>query len=74
MENNAMIKAIEIMKNKPNSMYDYISQHYHEMSKNELADIIKELIYSVDTNVYKPEYNMILGEAANELEGQYMEN
>lgn len=71
MGNNAIIELVEVMRNDPKHTYDHIAMHYHEMSKSELADIIKELVYTVMHNVSKPEYNIILGETANELEDQY---
>ena len=71
MENTAMVELVKVMQNNPSHMYDYIAQHYHEFTKTELADIIKELVYSAKDNLYKPEYNMVLGVAGNELEEQY---
>lgn len=66
-----MMEIVNVMHDNPSHMYDYIAQHYHEFTKSELADIIKELVYSAKYNLLKPEYNMVLGEAGNELKEQY---
>jgi helix-turn-helix protein len=44
------------------------------MSKEELKDIAKELLYAVYDNVTKAEHNEILEDVANELEETYTEN
>jgi helix-turn-helix protein len=69
-----MKEFIEVLKNNPNGAYDYICNNYHKMSKEELKDIAKELLYAVYDNVTKAEHNEILEDVANELEETYTEN
>lgn len=57
---------IECLKNNPNHAYDYITDNAWAMSKDNLTDICKELIYAVISygTVEKKE---ILGDVAEEL-------
>lgn len=70
-----MKEFIEVLKTNPGHAFDYISNNYYKFSKDELRDIVKELLYSAHTNtMHKSEYNKILFDAATELEDFYMEN
>lgn len=62
---------IEVLKNNPDSAYDFICNNYYKMSKEELKDITKELLYAIHDNVTKMEHNKILEDAAEELEDFY---
>ena len=64
-----MKEFVEVLKNNPNGAFDYISNNYYKFSKDELKDIIKELLYSIEENtIHKSEYNKVLYDAATELE------
>ena len=63
-----MKEFIEVLKNNPDGAYDFICNNYHKMSKEELKDVAKELLYAVYDNVTKAEHNKILNDAAEELE------
>ena len=65
---------IEVLKNNPNGAYDFICNNYYKMSKDELKDIVKELLYAVHDNVTKAEHNQILNDVATELEDNYEED
>ena len=69
---DTMKEFIEVLKNNPNGAYDYISNNYFEMSKDELKDIVKELLYAVYDNVTEEEHDKILMDAATELEDFYL--
>ena len=71
---DAMKEFIEVLKNNPNSAYDFICNNYYKMSKEELKDITKELLYAVHDNVTKTEHDEILNDVAVELESFYEEN
>lgn len=71
---DAMKEFIDVLKNNPNGAYDYISNNYYKMSKDELNDILKELLYAVHSNVTKAEHDEILMDAATELEDFYLED
>lgn len=65
---------IEVLKNNPDGAYDYICNNYYKMSKEELKDITKELLYAVSDNVTKAEHDEILNDVATELEDTYTED
>lgn len=69
-----MKEFIEVLKNNPDKAYDYICNNYYKFSKDELKDIIKELLYSIyDNTMHKAEHNKFLFDAATELEDFYTE-
>ena len=69
-----MNEFIEVLKNNPNNAYDFICNNYYKLSKEELKDIAKELLYAVYDNVDKIEHDKILNDAATELEDFYVTN
>jgi 20S proteasome alpha/beta subunit len=69
-----MKEFIEVLKNNPNGAYDFICNNYYKMTKEELKDITKELLYAVYDNVSKAEHNEILANVAVELEDFYLED
>lgn len=69
-----MEEFIEVLKNNPDGAYDFICNNYYKMSKEELKDITKELLYAVYDNVTKAEHNKILNDAATELKDFYVES
>lgn len=71
---DAMKEFIDVLKTNPNGAYDYICNNYYEMSKDELKDIVKELLYAVYDNVTDEEHDEILMDAATELEDFYLED
>ena len=65
---------IDVLKNNPDNAYDFICSNYYKMSKEELKDITKELLYAVYDNVINTaEHNKILNDVATELEDMYAE-
>ena len=68
-----MKELIKVLKNNPNNAYDYLTSNYYKMSKEELKDFAKELLYSVYQNVLDSEHDKILNDVAEELENQYEE-
>lgn len=72
-EKNLMIRFTEVLKDNPDHAYDFICQNAWKMSKDELKDIIKELLYGIHTVVLKSEHDEILQSVADELNEQYQE-
>lgn len=72
-----MMDFTEILKNEPQKAYDFICVNYHIFSKDKLAEIIKELLYSlhyhVDNTFYDDLYNDILTDVQIELDETYDE-
>lgn len=58
---------IECLKNNPNHAYDYIANNAWAMSKDNLTDICKELIYGILDYETKREAREILCNVAEEL-------
>lgn len=71
---DAMKDFIEVLKNNPDGAYDYICNEYYKMSKEELKDVVKELLYAIYDKTTKAEHNEILTSVAEELEDFYTEN
>lgn len=76
-DTKTMMNFTEILKNEPKKAYDFICANYHIFSKDKLAEIIKELLYSlhyhVDNNFYGDLYNDILTDVQIELDETYDE-
>lgn len=68
-----MEELIKVLKDNPNSAYDFICNNYYNMSKEELKNITKELLYAIHTNVSTEEHNKILNDVADELIDTYEE-
>lgn len=69
-----MKEFIKVLKENPNHAYDYICNNYYKFSKEELKDIIKELLYGIyDNPVAKLEHDEILSSVAEELKEVYEE-
>lgn len=68
-----MEELIKVLKDNPNSAYDFICNNYYKMSKEELKNITKELLYAIHDNVSKEEHDKILNDVADELADTYEE-
>lgn len=73
----AMMEFTEILKNEPSKAYDFISCNIYRFTKEGLADILKEVLYSVkyhtDTSFYDDLYEYILRDVQIELDENYDE-
>ena len=65
-----MKALIEVLKNNPNGAYDFVANNYYKYSKEELKDVVKELLYAIHTNTTKDEHDKILNDVAEELTDQ----
>lgn len=68
-----MLELINELKNNPNGAYDFICNNYYKMSKEELKDFAKELLYAIHSNTDKAEHDKILSDVADELAESYEE-
>lgn len=68
-----MAEFTEVLRNDPDHAYDFIGQNYWKMNKEELGNIIKELIYGVKDYEFKQEYKEIMENVATELDERYEE-
>ena len=75
MENKCIVmQFVDVLRNNPSHAYDFIAINGHLMSKMELTDIIKELVYGIYDSVLDMEQNVLWGNVAEELADQYSEN
>lgn len=65
---------IGVLKSNPNAAYDFICENYYKMSKEELKDIAKELLYIMHVKMDEKEHDKALEYVAIELEDSYAEN
>ena len=71
MEMNYLIGVFE---SNPDAAYDYICNNYYKMSKEELKDVAKELLYIMHVKMSKEEHDKALGYVAEELRDFYAED
>lgn len=69
-----LAELLEVMKANPRRTYDFISENSYLLSKSELVDVIKELLYSVHSFCSEAKAAEMLCMAADELEYQYKED
>lgn len=71
-ERRMVLQAADALKS--DNLYDFICNHGHEMSKDELSNIIKELVYAVGkVCLLESDKQDIFNAAADELIDQYEE-
>ncbi len=74
---HAMMDFTEVMKNEPEKAYDFISCNIYRFTKEGLADILKEILYSIahhtNNGFYGDLYKDILSDAQIELDENYEE-
>lgn len=68
-----MMELVNVLKSNPSGAYDFICNNYYKMSKEELKEFVKELLYAIHTNVSESEHNKILDDVAEELAESYTE-
>lgn len=68
-----MLEFINVLKNNPDGAYDFICNNYYKMSKEELKDVAKELLYAIHSNTDKTEHDKMLDDVATELAESYEE-
>ena len=66
-----MNELLSVLKNSPDSAYDFICNNYYKMSKEELKDFAKELLFVIHVKNDKVEHDKYLKYVANELEMFY---
>ena len=70
----AMIKFTDILRTSPRDALDYILENGNVFTKDDLLHIVKELLYSIDANLYvrnREIYNCIHEDAGIELDEIY---
>lgn len=70
----AMMKFTDILRKTPRDALDYILENGNVFTKDDLLHIVKELLYSIDANLYvrnREVYNCIHEDAGIELDEVY---
>lgn len=70
----AMMKFTDILRTSPRDALDYILENGKVFTKDDLLHITKELLYSIDANLYvrnREMYNCIHEDAGIELDEVY---
>ena len=70
---DAMTEFISVLECNPNSAYDFICNNYYRMSKEELKDATKELLYIIHVKMDEAEHNKALEYVAEELRNSYLD-
>ena len=68
-----MANFTEILKNEPKKSYDFIANYGHLFDKNELINIIKELIYGMHASLLDSIFENTMLNIGIELDDQYDE-
>ena len=71
---DVMKEFIGVLKHSPNSAYDFICNNYYRMSKEELKNIAKELLFVIHVKTTAAEHDKALEYVAIELEDFYSED
>lgn len=69
----AMAEFTEVLKYNPSHAYDFICSNYWKLSKAELAEIVKELLYAIHKSCSDSQMEQLLDDVAIELDEQYDE-
>lgn len=72
-----MQEFTECLRSDPDNAYDFIAQRFYEFSKDELKDIVNELLYSLYSakkrnDILESDYAEIMSDAADELDDRWM--
>lgn len=71
---DAMTEFISILEHNPDAAYDFICNNYYRMSKEELKDATKELLFVIHVMMDKKEHDKALSYVAEELRNTYTED
>lgn len=71
---DVMKEFIELLETNPNKAYDFISNEYYRMSKDDLKNVTKELLYAMYDKMTKEEHDEALADVAEELKSFYAED
>lgn len=71
---DVMKEFIKLLESNPDKAYDFISNEYYRMSKDDLKNVAKELLYAMYDKMTKEEHNEALADVAEELKSFYTED
>lgn len=68
-----MANFTEVLQNEPKKAYDFIANYGHLFDKNELINIIKELICGIRVSFGNAQFLSVMRDVGIELDNQYDE-
>lgn len=71
---DAMTEFIGILERNPSAAYDFVCNNYYRMSKEELKDATKELLFVIHAMMDEKEHDKALSYVAEELRNTYTED
>lgn len=69
-----MMEFTEILKNNPSKAAKYIELNSYRMQKEDIANILKEVLHGMEIGCYHPQYEQIMIDIQVELDEQYDED
>lgn len=69
-----MMEFTEILKNNPSKAMEYIEANSYRMQKDDIANILKEVLRGMNIGCYHPQYEQIMMDIQIELDEQYNED
>ena len=70
---SCMMELTEILKNEPTKAKEYIELNSYRMQKEDIANILIEVLRGVEIGCYHPQYEQIMRDIQIELDETYDE-
>lgn len=71
---SCMMEFTEILKNKPSKAKEYIENNNYRMQKEDITNILIEVLRGMEIGCYHPQYEQIMTDIQIELDEQYDKN
>lgn len=70
---SCMMELTEILKNEPNKAKEYIENNIYRMSKEDISNILIEVLRGLEVGCYHPQFEKIMTDIQIELDEHYDE-
>ena len=68
---SCMLEFAEILKNEPSKVKEYIELNSYRMQKEDITNILVEVLRGMEIGCYHPQYEQIMTDIQIELDEQY---
>ena len=68
---SCMMEFTEILKNEPSKVKEYIELNSYRMQKEDITNILVEVLRGMEIGCYHPQYEQIMTDIQIELDEQY---
>lgn len=68
---SCMMEFTEILKNRPNKAKEYIEENSYRMQKEDITNILIEVLRGFEIGCYHPQFEQIMTDIQIELDGTY---